>query len=26
MYDEKWNAIWEVVEKDGPFIDEEDFE
>jgi hypothetical protein len=26
MYDEKWNPIWEVVEKDGSFTDEEDFE
>ena len=24
MHDENWNDIWEVVEKDGPYFDEED--
>ena len=24
MYDDDWNTIWEVVEKDGPYFDEED--
>ena len=25
MHDEDWNTIWEVVEKDGPYFDDEDF-